>query len=100
MSTVTVSDVVRAFSSAFKSVDLRVVAVKPADQWINVITSMFLSSKSEEEVKSEQQQVRDKLPHTNKFLFLLACYRFEELPSLFEQFILAREEKSKYADSH
>lgn len=86
MSTATVSEVVEAFSSAFKSVDLRIVAVRPEDQWINVITSMFLSSKSEGEVKSVQQQAKDKLPSTNKFRILLACYPFKSLPRLFTQF--------------
>ena len=86
MSDVTVPEVVEAFSSSFKSVDLRIVAVKPEDQWINVITSMFLCTESQEEIKSEQQQTRDELPrNTEKFRVLLVCYRFEELPYLFEQ---------------
>ena len=87
MSDVKVSEVVEAFSQSFKSVDLRIVAVAPEDHWINVISSMFLSSKSQEEIKSEQQQVKDRLPETNEFRVFLVCYPFEELYNLFGQFM-------------
>ena len=86
MSLTTVSEVVQAFSSSFKTVDLRIVAVAQEYKWINVITSMFLSNKSQEEIKSEQQQVKDRLPKTNEFRVFLVCYPFEELYDLFEQF--------------
>ena len=86
MSVVTVSEVVEAFSAAFKSVDLRIVAVKPEDHWVNVITSLFLSSRSQEEIESEQQQTRDKLPNTDKFRVFLASLHFNQLQILFESF--------------
>jgi hypothetical protein len=86
MSAVILFEAVEAFSSSFKSVDLRIVAVKPEDQWINVITSIFLSSKSKEETNVQQQQARDKLPqNTDKFCVLLTCYLFKSLPTLFKQ---------------
>ena len=86
MSAVKVSEVVEAFSQSFKSVDLRIVAVAPEDHWINVVSSVFLSSKSQEEIKSEQLQAKDKLPETNEFRVFLVCYPFEKLYDLFEQF--------------
>ena len=87
MSSLTVSDVLEAFSSSLRSVDLRVVAVKPERRWTNVITSMFLSCKSREEIESEQKQVRDKLlKDTNNFRILLDCFPFQMLPSVFEGF--------------
>lgn len=87
MSAVTLSEVLQAFSPSFKSVDLRIVAVKPENQWINVITSIFLSNKSQEEVKFEQQQARDELPkNTDKFCVLLTCYPSKSLPNLFKRF--------------
>ena len=103
MSVVTISDVVEAFSSSLKSVDLRVVAVKPKDDWINVITSMFLHCKLQEETKSEQQQVKDKLPkNTSNFRILLGCFPFEMLPHVFERFksgeIMIRRMPIKFAE--
>lgn len=86
MSVVTVSEVVEAFSPAFNSVDLRIVAVKPGDEWINVITSLFPSSKSQEETESEQQQSRDKLPNTDRFCILLTSIHFKQLRTLFKAF--------------
>ena len=103
MSVVTVSQVVEAFSPSLKSVDLRVVAVKPEDHWINVITSMFLSCKSQEETKSEQQQAREKLPkNTSNFRILLGCFPFERLPYIFERLkegqIIIRRNSIKFAE--
>lgn len=43
MSDVTLSEALSALSPAFKSVDLRIVAAKPQNEWSNVITSIFLS---------------------------------------------------------
>jgi len=85
MSSTTVSEVVQAFSTSFKTIDLRIVAVAPEDHWINVISSVFLSSKSQEEIKSEQQQAKDGLPKTNEFCVFFVCYPFEKLYDLFEQ---------------
>lgn len=87
MSDVTLSEAVLAFSSSFKSVDLRIVAAKPETQWINVITSMFLCSESQKEVEFKQQQVRNKLPkNTEGFCILLVHYSFDSLPNLFRRF--------------
>jgi len=85
MSVETIFQVVQAFSPSFKSIDLRVVAVKPEDQWKNVIASVFLSNKSQKEVQSNQQQERDKLSSTGKFRILFACYPFKRLSNLFKQ---------------
>lgn len=74
MSNVIVSEVLEAFSPAFKSVDLRIVAVKQHAQWVNVIASVFMSSKSLEEIKSEQIRIREKLPKTDRFNIFLDCY--------------------------
>jgi len=84
MSVVTVSEVVQAFSLSFKIVDLRIVAVKPEDQWTNVITSIFLSTKSREEINSEQEEARDKLPRTDKFRIFLDSCDIKQLRVLFE----------------
>ena len=86
MSVVTVSEVVQAFSLSFKTVDLRIVAVKPEDQWTNVITSIFLSTKSREEINSEQEEARDKLPRTDKFRIFLDSCDIKQLRVLFEAF--------------
>ena len=103
MSGVIVYDVLEAFSPSLRSVDLRVVAVKPEKHWTNVITSMFLSCKSQEEIESEQQQVRDKLPkNTSNFCILLGCFRFQMLPRVFERFksgeILIRRMRIKFKE--
>jgi hypothetical protein len=86
MSVVMVSEVVKAFSPAFNSVDLRIVAVKPEDRWINVITSIRLSTKSREEINSEQEEARDKLPRTDKFRIFLDSCDIKQLRILFEAF--------------
>lgn len=79
MSFPTIYDVVQAFGSSFKSIDFRTIMVKPEDQWINVITSVFLANKSQEEIKSEHQQLKDKLSiNTSKFRFLPLCYSFKD----------------------
>ena len=85
MADVTVAEALQAFSPAFKSIDLRIVAVKLEEEWRNVIASMFLSSKSQKEIKSEQQQLRGKLPKTDKFSILLDCYPFDSISDLFKQ---------------
>lgn len=85
MVALTVNEILQAFSPAFKSIDVRIVAVKLEDQWRNVITSVFLSFKSQEEIKSEQQQVRETLPETDKFCILLDCYSFDSISDLFNQ---------------
>jgi len=87
MSRLTVSDVLEAFSPSLRSVDLRVVAVKPEKRWTNVIASMFLSCKSREEIESEQRRVREKLlKNTSDFCILLGCFPFGMLPHIFERF--------------
>jgi hypothetical protein len=103
MSSLTVSDVLEAFSPSLRSADLRVVAVKPEKHWINVITSMFLSCKSREEIESEQKQVRGKLlKDTSNFRILLGCFPFQMLPSVFEGFksgeILIRRMRTKFKE--
>jgi len=85
MSNVIVSEVLEAFSPAFKSVDLRIVAVKQHAQWVNVIASVFMSSKSLEEIKSEQIRIREKLPKTDRFNIFLACYPSGQASVLLEQ---------------
>lgn len=70
---ITVNEILQAFSPAFESIDLRIAAVKLGEQLTNVIASMFLSSKSQKEIKSEQQQIREKLPKTAKFFAFHTC---------------------------
>lgn len=85
MVSITVNEILQAFSPAFKSIDLRIVTVKLEEHWTNVIASMFLSSKSQKEIKSEQQQIREKLPKTDNFSILLECYPFDLISDLFKQ---------------
>ena len=82
---VTLSEVLRAFSPAFKSLDVRIVAVKLNGKWRNVITSIFPSWKSPEEVKSEQQQIKEMLKNTGNFRIFLLCSFFKDYVSLFDQ---------------
>jgi hypothetical protein len=65
MSVVTLSEVVRAFSSSYETLDVRIVALRLEDKWINVITSIFLSGESEEKIESKQQQMRSEVPRGN-----------------------------------
>lgn len=85
MSDITVDEVLHAFSPAFKSIDFRIVAVKPEVYWISAITSMFISCKSQKEIKSEQQKIKEKLPKSDKFSILLDCYPFDSISDLFKQ---------------
>lgn len=86
MSTITVSEVVKAFYSSFKSIDLKTVAVRPENQWVNLITSIFLSSKAVKEINAEQEKLTESLPAgTDKFDIFLACYPFKRLSYLFDQ---------------
>lgn len=86
MSVITVSEVVKAFCSSFKSIDLKTVAVRPENQWVNLITSIFLSSKAPEEIDAKQEKLIKKLPEkTDKFGFFLSCYDIKKLSYLFGQ---------------
>jgi len=83
MSGVTVSEVVKAFYSSLRTIDLRAVAVKPEKHWVNLVTSIFLSSKTREELSAEQDRLIENLPeNTDKFGFFLGSYGVEHLQYL------------------
>jgi len=51
--------VLKAFKSALVSIDLRCIAVSPPSEecWQNLVTSIFLSDKTVDEVKNEQKSI-------------------------------------------
>lgn len=81
---VRVSRVLQAFSSAFRSIDLRIAAVDHEGQFTNVITSMFFSYKSPEELELEQGKLRATMP-SGDFLILLLGFPFAGASDLFRQ---------------
>jgi len=64
--------VLKAFSPALKSIDVRTVAVCPASEehWQNLVTSIFLSDKTVEEIKLEHKKLSIVRNDENNFNFL------------------------------
>lgn len=80
-------DVVNAFSLSFKSLDLRTAAVRADNEWTNVITSIFFSNKSPEDVRTEQRKISADLRSISDgdFSFCFVGYPFNQLSQFFQQ---------------
>jgi hypothetical protein len=78
--------VLTAFSSSFRSVDVRIVAAGLDGELMNVITSIFPRCESLEEISAAQQRIKEKLPkNTDRFQILLIHHPFDWIYEFFDR---------------
>ena len=71
--------VLKAFSPALKSIDIRTVAVCSSSEepWQNLVTSIILSDKTVEEIKAEHEKLPPVRNPNNQFAIFLGAFPFD-----------------------
>ena len=80
--------VMQALSPALKSINVRTIAITPesTDEWQNLITSIFLTEKSVDQVRKQQQNMPTFRNKKNDFAFFQNAYSFDN-SSFFEELV-------------